>query len=208
MRGKVLQSKKNHATGGITPAYAGKSCNRFRTSGSGGDHPRLCGEKPASSSLVMFQPGSPPPMRGKALQFFEKQQDRRITPAYAGKSHTVFPFAHVKEDHPRLCGEKALAILLAIGKLGSPPPMRGKAARFLQFLPPAGITPAYAGKSGVLSGVLYAFEDHPRLCGEKKCPLVRAYSILGSPPPMRGKDLYHVRQRLSAKDHPRLCGEK
>ena len=65
MRGKVLQSKKNHATGGITPAYAGKSCNRFRTSGSGGDHPRLCGEKPASSSLVMFQPGSPPPMRGK-----------------------------------------------------------------------------------------------------------------------------------------------
>ena len=25
MRGKVLQSKKNHATGGITPAYAGKS---------------------------------------------------------------------------------------------------------------------------------------------------------------------------------------
>ena len=86
MRGKVLQSKKNHATGGITPAYAGKSCNRFRTSGSGGDHPRLCGEKPASSSLVMFQPGSPPPMRGKALQFFEKQQDRRITPAYAGKS--------------------------------------------------------------------------------------------------------------------------
>ena len=71
-----------------------------------------------------------------------------------------------------------------------------------------GITPAYAGKSGVLSGVLYAFEDHPRLCGEKKCPLVRAYSILGSPPPMRGKDLYHVRQRLSAKDHPRLCGEK
>ena len=152
--------------------------------------------------------GSPPPMRGKGRVFCHAVSVDRITPAYAGKSHTVFPFAHVKEDHPRLCGEKALAILLAIGKLGSPPPMRGKAARFLQFLPPAGITPAYAGKSGVLSGVLYAFEDHPRLCGEKKCPLVRAYSILGSPPPMRGKDLYHVRQRLSAKDHPRLCGEK
>ena len=106
MRGKVLQSKKNHATGGITPAYAGKSCNRFRTSGSGGDHPRLCGEKPASSSLVMFQPGSPPPMRGKALQFFEKQQDRRITPAYAGKRLFRHPFSSLKRDHPRLCGEK------------------------------------------------------------------------------------------------------
>ena len=86
--------------------------------------------------------------------------------------------------------------------------MRGKASNCRLVSSSIRITPAYAGKSGVLSGVLYAFEDHPRLCGEKKCPLVRAYSILGSPPPMRGKDLYHVRQRLSAKDHPRLCGEK
>ena len=86
MRGKVFDLPPQTFQDRITPAYAGKSCNRFRTSGSGGDHPRLCGEKPASSSLVMFQPGSPPPMRGKALQFFEKQQDRRITPAYAGKS--------------------------------------------------------------------------------------------------------------------------
>ena len=85
MRGKVLQSKKNHATGGITPAYAGKSCNRFRTSGSGGDHPRLCGEKPASSSLVMFQPGSPPPMRGKGGEKGDPGEQGRITPAYAGK---------------------------------------------------------------------------------------------------------------------------
>ena len=65
MRGKVLQSKKNHATGGITPAYAGKSCNRFRTSGSGGDHPRLCGEKRSSSLKNNKIGGSPPPMRGK-----------------------------------------------------------------------------------------------------------------------------------------------
>ena len=71
-----------------------------------------------------------------------------------------------------------------------------------------GITPAYAGKSSSFFAISSACWDHPRLCGEKKCPLVRAYSILGSPPPMRGKDLYHVRQRLSAKDHPRLCGEK
>ena len=90
MRGKVLQSKKNHATGGITPAYAGKSCNRFRTSGSGGDHPRLCGEKPASSSLVMFQPGSPPPMRGKVSFGVVEDILDRITPAYAGKRGVVF----------------------------------------------------------------------------------------------------------------------
>ena len=167
-------------------------------------------------------------MRGKGRVFCHAVSVDRITPAYAGKSHTVFPFAHVKEDHPRLCGEKALAILLAIGKLGSPPPMRGKAARFLQFLPPAGITPAYAGKSGVLSGVLYAFEDHPRLCGEKVEKKGIRESRAGSPPPMRGKDnrthdtersiritpAYagkRHRRRTNVQqdqDHPRLCGEK
>ena len=86
MRGKVEWVSKNMDDLGITPAYAGKSSCHKKEARGNRDHPRLCGEKPASSSLVMFQPGSPPPMRGKALQFFEKQQDRRITPAYAGKS--------------------------------------------------------------------------------------------------------------------------
>ena len=85
MRGKVLQSKKNHATGGITPAYAGKSCNRFRTSGSGGDHPRLCGEKPQTAVLFLRRSGSPPPMRGKAVSSLVSSTLSRITPAYAGK---------------------------------------------------------------------------------------------------------------------------
>ena len=86
-------------------------------------------------------------MRGKGRVFCHAVSVDRITPAYAGKSHTVFPFAHVKEDHPRLCGEKALAILLAIGKLGSPPPMRGKEMPLGQGVLHFRITPAYAGKS-------------------------------------------------------------
>ena len=65
MRGKVryFGLLTNHK--GITPAYAGKRNPTFRRSRNGWDHPRLCGEKPAFSSLVRFQPGSPPPMRGK-----------------------------------------------------------------------------------------------------------------------------------------------
>ena len=129
MRGKVLQSKKNHATGGITPAYAGKSCNRFRTSGSGGDHPRLCGEKPASSSLVMFQPGSPPPMRGKVLCKPLYGVFQRITPAYAGKSTSFLLLNYIIQDHPRLCGEKMPRERSGQLHQGSPPPMRGKVNR-------------------------------------------------------------------------------
>ena len=51
------------------------------------------------------------------------------------------------EDHPRLCGEKTETTLSAQTALGSPPPMRGKGHLQLMNPQPAGITPAYAGKS-------------------------------------------------------------
>ena len=66
--------------------------------------------------------------------------------------------------------------------------MRGKAARFLQFLPPAGITPAYAGKSFNQLEMSENRGDHPRLCGEKSEAVKLYITHLGSPPPMRGKD--------------------
>ena len=45
--------------------------------------------------------------------------------------------------------------------------MRGK-ERLVSFEKlPSGITPAYAGKSFVYMHKIQAYEDHPRLCGEK-----------------------------------------
>ena len=67
MRGKVSVSFAKLVRWRITPAYAGKSCNRFCTSGSGWDHPRLCGEKFILTAVVFAQTGSPPPMRGKGF---------------------------------------------------------------------------------------------------------------------------------------------
>ena len=66
MRGKGYEGGKKVAAGGITPAYAGKSFSCSRSSNSGQDHPRLCGEKHTSLPIVLFGNGSPPPMRGKA----------------------------------------------------------------------------------------------------------------------------------------------
>ena len=51
------------------------------------DHPRLCGEKLHEAESVIREEGSPPPMRGKALQVMPDVQNHRITPAYAGKSN-------------------------------------------------------------------------------------------------------------------------
>ena len=126
MRGKGIVLLLMPLGNGITPAYAGKSCNRFRTSGSCGDHPRLCGEKPYAGKSAEPPRGSPPPMRGKDGADTKPFVSVRITPAYAGKSpESVIP-RNQESDHPRLCGEKRCLRGAVNGTKGSPPPMRGK----------------------------------------------------------------------------------
>ena len=106
--------------------------------------------------------------------------------------------------------------------------MRGKADPELPDNQQSRITPAYAGKRKHEADVQFLFQDHPRLCGEKFSASYILNFVLGSPPPMRGKDLQkrlqHLHQRITPayagkrsanqlrgymlQDHPRLCGEK
>ena len=126
MRGKEYSTQRVNLLDRITPAYAGK---RFRfTPVLFGlrDHPRLCGEKVFRIPMRQTFLGSPPPMRGKVVQLFDLLLRVRITPAYAGKSQRHADTADRHEDHPRLCGEKALLRCVVCGRRGSPPPMRGK----------------------------------------------------------------------------------
>ena len=147
-------------------------------------------------------------MRGKAEVMQTMTDLSRITPAYAGKSGTKSISNSSWWDHPRLCGEKY--------------------RKTDYFQTNKGITPAYAGKRLSQIQIGDIVTDHPRLCGEK----FRLYSgeklVLGSPPPMRGKDLtisgrsiesritpayagksvWYYPTRAATQDHPRLCGEK
>ena len=66
-------------------------------------------------------------MRGKVPTVGTCKTPVGITPAYAGKSHSVPAFSKVLRDHPRLCGEKSKSLT--------------EKERNLR------ITPAYAGKS-------------------------------------------------------------
>ena len=168
MRGKAEESYTSVQESRITPAYAGKSSCRRKESRGSKDHPRLCGEKLLSSVPVDLVSGSPPPMRGKG--FFDRFDfgRRRITPAYAGKSEITNEGSSIRRDHPRLCGEKQLIAKTAEFLEGSPPPMRGKVYLDQNAEPPAGITPAYAGKSRKRRRAAGRPEDHPRLCGEKE----------------------------------------
>ena len=167
-------------------------------------------------------------MRGKVVKEVTGQTATRITPAYAGKSSSRGVRTCFEKDHPRVCGEKRSQSTSASRRAGSPPRMRGKARSACFHLRNLGITPAYAGKSGISPGFLLSYRDHPRVCGEKFLEVVQPIAEWGSPPRMRGKGPLHLLRcrvkgitpayagkrgthSLSGPrrwDHPRVCGEK
>ena len=128
-------------------------------------------------------------MRGKVCLRLRVHLVVRITPACAGKSSSNPVHQRFREDHPRVCGEKKNGKIYDGKALGSPPRVRGKAARLPLVLSGARITPACAGKRAPNSKHPPVAEDHPRVCGEKEYLIYRKLFDEGSPPRVRGKVL-------------------
>ena len=109
MRGKHASAGRGMAAPGITPADAGKTRYGQFASKTIWDHPRGCGENTKREALEFCMQGSPPRMRGKLEGIDRKILTAGITPADAGKTLGFsFPF-DVYKDHPRGCGENAVA---------------------------------------------------------------------------------------------------
>ena len=128
---KVTECSMRYGITGSPPPMRGKGHRGEALAVPFVDHPRLCGEKIAEPPVYLIVTGSPPPMRGKVVRAIPDILRKRITPAYAGKSQIVVNLICGKQDHPRLCGEKARQSVPSWGVTGSPPPMRGKAASYI-----------------------------------------------------------------------------
>ena len=111
------------------------------------------------------------------------------------------------KDHPRLCGEKYQRHFQHLPRLGSPPPMRGKAFDPSLIILNKRITPAYAGKREFRRVQTLLHQDHPRLCGEKVIPPPELPPVPGSPPPMRGKVPHSFVHHLSTRITPAYAGK-
>ena len=152
----------------------------------------------------------------------------RITPACAGRSDAVYATYSIRQDHPRLRGEKCAINKIDKKGKGSPPPARGEVCNLNVDEEFGRITPACAGRRYSLFVLRRPYWDHPRLRGEKYFLILLMMKIKGSPPPARGegekgiprvahggitpacagRSIVYVNSQGVIRDHPRLRGEK
>ena len=111
----------------ITPACAGNTATRVKSSRKAGDHPRLRGEYWWRPARCRRKRGSPPLARGIQGIMSTDRKLRRITPACAGNMDIQAELEAIRE--------------------GSPPLARGIPVYLLSDSYKSRITPAYAGNT-------------------------------------------------------------
>ena len=186
-RGKGIKPCYHRVAMGITPAWAGKSCQSAAESAPGWDHPRVGGEKRLECFKETARQGSPPRGRGKGGISGDCFFLPRITPAWAGKRLIKHLVQQLHGDHPRVGGEKSLWNSVQQAQRGSPPRGRGKVCIATGLRVSDGITPAWAGKSCLYVLSKSSVRDHPRVGGEKNIVRKASFDPQGSPPRGRGK---------------------
>ncbi len=130
----------------ITPTHVGKRWSGRAPWSGRRDHPHPCGEKSARQLVRYEVPGSPPPMWGKVDLGAGLRLWFRITPTHVGKSVPESLSPSPARDHPHPCGEKLPRQRRPAPRLGSPPPMWGKAGDVGERAADQGITPTHVGK--------------------------------------------------------------
>ena len=112
--------------------------------------------------------GSSPRVRGKPAVRAEKAFHGGLIPACAGKTSPSLHWRTACSAHPRVCGENIMALLKAVGIIGSSPRVRGKLIDEVSSQIEAGLIPACAGKTPRAAPFGLTFGAHPRVCGENQ----------------------------------------
>ena len=212
---------------GIIPAYAGNTQVLERTYNSCRDHPRVCGEHSEETNTTTTWTGSSPRMRGTLSHSRRRIEHHGIIPAYAGNTiPQIFPHPRLR-DHPRVCGEHPVGVLMVCFRLGSSPRMRGTPPTMQEVVHAVGIIPAYAGNTPCGTVRSARCRDHPRVCGEHSLYNRIRQRMEGSSPRMRGtrflrrivvwaigiipayagNTIPQFHMLNIPRDHPRVCGE-
>ena len=166
------------------------------------------GEKAKITPRLKRCRGSPPHGRGKAGCRLTAVCCGGITPAWAGKSKSLYSGGRGHRDHPRMGGEKHAGRFKKLVGWGSPPHGRGKVQACPEDSPASGITPAWAGKRQPRRPSSRDRRDHPRMGGEKPPTDSAPPPGAGSPPHGRGKAAGAPVGRLAVGITPAWAGKR
>ena len=147
-------------------------------------------------------------MGGEKMKTKEGQKKKAGSPPRGrGKAAGLLTFWSLKKDHPRVGGEKRIPEKSVAENLGSPPLGRGKVYLGPQLGAGDGITPAWAGKSPIISHFRGVFKDHPRVGGEKHIANFDDENGQGSPPRGRGKESEYLLIATELRITPAWAGK-
>ena len=150
------------------------------------DHPRIRGVHYLEYHAAYLGKGSPPHTRGTHVLLAVSLHFWWITPAYAGYTWKRNDNSKGTRDHPRIRGVHSELYKKQILYKGSPPHTRGTLATALCVTPMYGITPAYAGYTGLCLCLCRESRDHPRIRGVHPILAKNFHKRGGSPPHTRG----------------------
>ncbi len=150
----------------------------------------MCGDHGQARSNLQNIKGSPPHVRGPLRKYFSFLRSMGITPACAGTTIGNYPVKYGRRDHPRMCGDHFLLSLPHIFGKGSPPHVRGPLGILTGQEYEQGITPACAGTTIIIICYIPTIRDHPRMCGDHNILPIFGLFLMGSPPHVRGPQLF------------------
>ena len=125
VRGARKDSPLRRCHSGIIPACAGSTSIAWSRPAYPWDHPRMCGEHIASQLKLESCSGSSPHVRGARLLIRHQTLARGIIPACAGSTGYKGMIDLARRDHPRMCGEHLVRLVVPEQPKGSSPHVRG-----------------------------------------------------------------------------------
>ena len=159
-------------SGGLIPAWAGKTCELGARRQCPRAHPRVGGENNWQTWVIAQAPGSSPRGRGKRPGRPAHLPTPWLIPAWAGKTSAARCGRASKTAHPRVGGENSDATPAKDSVFGSSP--RGR------------------GKPGVVRPSPRRARAHPRVGGENCERKAHRVACVGSSPRGRGKPFLYL----------------
>ena len=150
-------------------------------------HPRVCGER-FSASVSTRSSGSSPRVRGTGTRWSATSARCRFIPACAGNGQLNAKSPIAAAVHPRVCGERSPRFSVPSPKRGSSPRVRGTEFPGKPRRERQRFIPACAGNGSVILQAESWTAVHPRVCGERRNPMVKLGADLGSSPRVRGTE--------------------